>query len=976
MKKKFAILLALFLIAVVCSAGCIDPEDPVDPIDPVDPVDPVDPITPVDPVDPVVPTEEYSVMFMLNYGDAGAYTAETVKAGETVSKPASPTRSGYTFNGWFTAAEGGAAYDFTQPVNADVTLYAQWKKKSSSSSGGSSAPSHSHSYGDYSSNNDGTHSKSCASGDSTVTEACTFSGYTCTLCSYIDTVYHISNLSDLQNFANTVNNGESFSGKTVKLETDISLAGVTWTPIGTETNTFAGTFDGNDKTISNMAINGEERLGFFGVLYGTVKNLTVDGVTIAGNHYLGGIAGFGLSGLIIDCTVKNAEITATPNAVTGGYDNGDKVGGIVGYAYCDANNHDGLLTVSNCYVADSIITGFRDVGGIAGAAQGDAVTGNTVSNVTVVVDRATNYYSGYDTITGGEVLGRLLDSSALGINTATDSTVTVKYASGFEVTDDGENAPSVEISSAEGMIFAASSANPYGAWGAAGTGSQTYSLVGDIDMTGKPWNPVKIDGYHGADIFTLEGNGATITGLTTPLFAGGFAGGSGIIIKNLTIADSDIVSSNSDTGDGAFISSVDSMNTITLENCHLKDSKVTGAGRTGGLIGWTAGYNNVNDGPVKTYVNITNCSVINCTITAPNSVGGLYGHAGNNAWTYSKVENCVVKDNTLSSTNDGGWRVGVVVGTANVGELTISGITESGNTLTQTGKTAPVGQSNLYGRFVPGTTGKLVIDGVGILADGSKVIDGITYKSPVTVKADGGKTAQQVFNEVLADASSEANTVNTINLPGGEYTIDDAAKGKTLTIVGNGQDTVINSVDDGAAEGDCDYSFDGATVTFESVTITTKTTYFPGYARMKGTYNNCTINGVWTLYDNSTFNNCTFNIAGDLYNVWTWGATEATFNNCTFNSDGKALLLYGQVNTKLTLNDCTFNDKGGLSDLKAAIEIGNDYNKKYELIVNNCTVNGYEINDKGINTGTTLWGNKNSMGTDKLNVVVDGVDVY
>ena len=148
MKKKFAILLALFLIAVVCSAGCIDPEDPVDPIDPVDPVDPVDPITPIDPVDPVVPTEEYSVMFMLNYGDAGAYTAETVKAGETVSKPVSPTRSGYTFNGWFTAAEGGAAYDFTQPVNADVTLYAQWKKKSSSSSGGSSAPSHSHSYGD------------------------------------------------------------------------------------------------------------------------------------------------------------------------------------------------------------------------------------------------------------------------------------------------------------------------------------------------------------------------------------------------------------------------------------------------------------------------------------------------------------------------------------------------------------------------------------------------------------------------------------------------------------------------------------------------------------------------------------------------------------------------------------------------------------------------------------------------------------
>ena len=48
----------------------------------------------------------------------------------------------------------------------------------------------------------------------------------------------------------------------------------------------------------------------------------------------------------------------------------------------------------------------------------------------------------------------------------------------------------------------------------------------------------------------------------------------------------------------------------------------------------------------------------------------------------------------------------------------------------------------------------------------------------------------------------------------------------------------------------------------------------------------------------------------------------------------------------------------------------------YELIVNNTIVNGFAINNKGINTDTTLWANKNSMPQDKLNVVVDGVDVY
>lgn len=213
-------------------------------------------------------------------------------------------------------------------------------------------------------------------------------------------------------------------------------------------------------------------------------------------------------------------------------------------------------------------------------------------------------------------------------------------------------------------------------------------------------------------------------------------------------------------------------------------------------------------------------------------------------------------------------------------------------------------------------------------------------------------------------------------LGSGTYIIPDSAQGKTLTIVGNGE-TVVAAQNDGAGEGNGDYSFDGATVTFENVTITTTATYFPGYVRMKGTYNNCTINGVWTLYESSTFNNCTFNVSGDLYNVWTWGATEATFNDCTFNNDGKAVLLYGGVDTKLTVNDCVFNDNGDDTVTgKAAIEIGNDYGRSYELIVNNATVNGYAINPNGISTGTTLWANKNSMDTDKLNVVVDGNDVY
>ncbi|MBO5365894.1 MAG: hypothetical protein J6A39_04630, partial [Peptococcaceae bacterium] len=236
-------------------------------------------------------------------------------------------------------------------------------------------------------------------------------------------------------------------------------------------------------------------------------------------------------------------------------------------------------------------------------------------------------------------------------------------------------------------------------------------------------------------------------------------------------------------------------------------------------------------------------------------------------------------------------------------------------------------------------------------------------------------------DEFVADNTGLAGAINnnkaTIALNAGTYIIPDDAQGKTLTIIGTGnpEDTVIATQDDGSYEG-CDYSLDGATVTFKNITINTDSTTYTGYARCNGTYENCVINGTYTLYGNSTFKNCTFNVSGDVYNIWTWGAPNATFENCTFNSDGKAVLLYGTVNTNLTVDGCTFNDNGGLTDLKAAIEIGNDYGKSYTLTVNNTTVNGYEINDKGINTGTTLWANKNSMGTDKLNVVVDGVDVY
>lgn len=251
----------------------------------------------------------------------------------------------------------------------------------------------------------------------------------------------------------------------------------------------------------------------------------------------------------------------------------------------------------------------------------------------------------------------------------------------------------------------------------AGSGDNVVEISEDLTLAeGETWTPVKVDGYNGAGVITVKGNNHKIAGLNAPLFDGGFAGKSGIVVKDLTLESSKINDSQNTQGLGAFVGCIDAMKKIELDNCHLVNSEIvsTGDARVGGLIGWTAGYNKQDDGPVETYVTVKNCSVIKCKITANGSVGAIIGHAGSNPATYHTIEGNTVKNCELISTDDGGWRVGVVVGTANVGEVTINSTTESDNTLSQTGKTAPEGQSNLYGRFVPGSTGKLTIDGKSI----------------------------------------------------------------------------------------------------------------------------------------------------------------------------------------------------------------------------------------------------------------------
>jgi len=74
----------------------------------------------------------YTITFNANGGGTPSPTAKSVSYGSTYGTLATVTRTGYTFNGWFTAASGGTQVTAatTVTITADQTLYAQWSASS------------------------------------------------------------------------------------------------------------------------------------------------------------------------------------------------------------------------------------------------------------------------------------------------------------------------------------------------------------------------------------------------------------------------------------------------------------------------------------------------------------------------------------------------------------------------------------------------------------------------------------------------------------------------------------------------------------------------------------------------------------------------------------------------------------------------------------------------------------------------------
>ena len=149
-----------------------------------------------------------------------------------------------------------------------------------------------------------------------------------------DDPYRIANAADLLAFAAKVND-DSEAAACAVLAKDIDLTGKEWTPIGTDTASYKGTFDGCRFTVSGLSITADGSwetytVGFFGCVGGAaIKNLKVEGtITVTADceacPYVGGIAAYVSS----DSSFENCK--SAVNITVNSSINGNGVGGIVG----------------------------------------------------------------------------------------------------------------------------------------------------------------------------------------------------------------------------------------------------------------------------------------------------------------------------------------------------------------------------------------------------------------------------------------------------------------------------------------------------------------------------------------------------------------------------------------------------------------------------------------------------------------------
>ena len=186
--------------------------------------------------------------------------------------------------------------------------------------------------------------------------------------------YTVTSAEGLKNIAELVNGGKTDIN--ITLDKNIDLTGKEWTPIGTESQSYTGTFDGGNHTITGLTINqsATSNVGLFASIAegGTVKNLTLKDVNITADSNAGAIAGEN-RGTIENCSVSGSVTSSSNNSY---------VGGITGWNYRG--------TITDCH-SSATVEGKAYVGGIAGQSDATITACYSTGSVTATKNNTTGY---------------------------------------------------------------------------------------------------------------------------------------------------------------------------------------------------------------------------------------------------------------------------------------------------------------------------------------------------------------------------------------------------------------------------------------------------------------------------------------------------------------------------------------------------------------------------------------------------------
>jgi len=441
------------------------------------------------------------------------------------------------------------------------------------------------------------------------------------------TEFTITTSAQFAGFAQLVNGGNNFSGKTIKLGANIMLNDTTdwrrwgtdkksdsrgwgsttemvkptnaWTPIGSYTNEdsrrpFSGTFDGGGNAISGVYINNKnDYQGLFGYVVSSaaIKNIGVTASYVEGKNYVGGLVG--LNGGTITNSYATGNVIGSSSSLSAIF-----VGGLIGW-----NN--GVIT--DCYTTGNIKGSYGVFtsyvgGGLVGRNEGGTIT-NCYATGNVDGSGLVNWNSG--TITNSYATGNVNGGSGL-VEINEGGTITNCYATG--------------------------NMNGKGSRGGL-VGSNYGGIITNSYATG---NVSGYDTFNGVGGLVASNDGGTIINCYA---TGNVNGGSGLVGSN----------SNRDSDDGKIIKGI-------IENSYAIGN-VNGE-YAGGLVGYNEGTvtNCYATGNVKGRKDAGGLVISNSgTITNCYAMGNVAGETtggfvGNN---YNVIENSYAMGEVTGSTAGG-----------------------------------------------------------------------------------------------------------------------------------------------------------------------------------------------------------------------------------------------------------------------------------------------------------------------------------